>query len=147
MGTNRLPSNSGPTPTRWLKARSILPALARDQCALGLPEQPGGGGQKLSEGVYPADTTYELRVERRQRHQHEQTSRYTRSCPPQLSDAFLWAERIYHAARPRAERLHWNVQNVREVYLEEQGVPGVGTSQQCPSGVQFYMFCRSEQPG
>ena len=34
--------------------------------------------------------------------------------------------------------LHWDVQNVREVYLNDQGVPGQGSQQVCPTSTTTY---------
>lgn len=49
----------------------------------------------------------------------------------------FWSEQ-YTLRAGTCTTLHWRVQNVREVYLDDVGQPGVGSSQACPAGNQFY---------
>ena len=105
----------------------------------------GVAGESSQKVCPTADTTYELRVE-----DANGTSTSKRLVitvlPPRSFPMRFWAER-YTMLPGACTTLHWNIQNVREVYLEEQGVPGVGTSQQCPSGVQFYMLRAVDNAG
>jgi hypothetical protein len=49
----------------------------------------------------------------------------------------FWAEQ-YTLPSGACTTLHWKVQNVREVYLNDQGVPGVGAVQVCPDASRPY---------
>jgi len=94
---------------------------------------PGESSQKVCP---EAETTYELRVE--DNNGATTTKRVVISILPAGTIAMrFWADQ--YTLRPdTCTTLHWNVQNVREVYLDEQGVAGVGSAQACPSGSQFY---------
>lgn len=49
----------------------------------------------------------------------------------------FWAER-YSLPAGGCTTLHWSVTNVREVYLDDVGKSGEGSSQACPAGSQYY---------
>ena len=49
----------------------------------------------------------------------------------------FWAER-YTMPEGDCTTLHWRVENVITVYLDGDGVDGVGTRQVCPSDTQYY---------
>jgi hypothetical protein len=96
----------------------------------------GVAGESSQKICPETDTTYELRVE--DTDGVSSSKRLVITVLP--TDSFpmrFWAER-YTLLPGGCTTLHWDVQNVREVYLDEQGVPGVGAKQVCPSGVQFY---------
>ena len=53
-------------------------------------------------------------------------------------DAAFWAER-YTLPVGECTTLHWRVENVQEVHLDENGVEGVGTQPNtCPAATQYY---------
>jgi hypothetical protein len=97
-----------------------------------------GVAGESSRAVCPdVDTTYELRVVFID---EIATRRLTITVVP--TDTVLirfWAEQ-YTLPPGVCTTLHWNVQNAREVYLNEQGVPGVGVVQVCPAVNQLYML-------
>lgn len=49
----------------------------------------------------------------------------------------FWAEQ-YTLPAGACTTLHWDVQSVREVYLDDVGVAGYGARRVCPTGNQFY---------
>jgi len=52
-------------------------------------------------------------------------------------DAAFWAER-YTMPAGDCTTLHWAVENVLTVYLNEEGVTGVGSRQACPTDTEYY---------
>jgi len=52
-------------------------------------------------------------------------------------DAMFWAER-YTMPAGDCTTLHWQVENVLTVYLNGEGVTGVGTRQACPTDTEYY---------
>ncbi len=52
-------------------------------------------------------------------------------------DVAFWAEQ-YTLPEQGCTTLHWRVKNVLTVYLDGEGVVGVGTQQACPTDTQYY---------
>ena len=97
-----------------------------------------GVAGESSRAVCPdVNTTYELRVEFTD---EIATRRITISVlPPTAMVLRFWAEQ-YTLPPGACTTLHWYAPNAREVYLDDQGVPGVGDAQVCPVVNQSYML-------
>ena len=98
----------------------------------------GGGVNGVgSQEVCPQDnTTYELRV--------QDTSGVVttksltiEAVPADQAIVYFWAGQ-YALPSGACTTLYWDVQNVKEVYLEETGVSGSGSKPACPSQSQYY---------
>ena len=92
---------------------------------------PGESSQQVCPQV---DTTYELRVE------NLDGTVSSKSLPIKVVSADkptvrFWAEQ-YSLPTGACTMLNWNVQNAQEVYLDDRGVSGQGSSQICPQGNQ-----------
>ncbi|MGQ9490876.1 MAG: hypothetical protein ACUVR4_11275 [Anaerolineae bacterium] len=90
-----------------------------------------------SRQVCPSTTTdYTLRVESTNGTVVNRTLTIVVTAGP-LVDMRFWAEQ-YTLPANGCTVLHWDVRNVREVYLDDEGVAGTGDRQVCPTGSQFY---------
>ena len=96
----------------------------------------GVAGESSQQVCPEADTTYELRVVNTDG--TTQTKRITISVVP-ADQAILrfWADQ-YTLATNGCTVLSWNVQNVREVFLDDQPVTGQGSKSVCPQPNQLY---------
>ena len=98
----------------------------------GVPQGvPGESSQQVCPQV---DTTYELRVENMDgtTTTKAQTIKVVSADKPVVR---FWAEQ-YSLPANACTMLNWNVQNVREVFLDDRGVSGQGSTQFCPSATQ-----------
>ncbi len=93
---------------------------------------PGESSQSVCPTV---DTVYELRVENTAGTSSVKrlTIRVVSESAPAIR---FWAER-YTLPAGVCTMLHWNVQNVSAVFLDDIGVPGVGSSQLCPGNATY----------
>ncbi len=90
-----------------------------------------------SRQVCPSTTTdYILRVESTNGSVTNRTLTIVVTAGPIVNMRF-WAEQ-YTLPAGACTTLHWDVQNVREVYLDDEGVAGYGDRRVCPTGSQFY---------
>jgi hypothetical protein len=99
-------------------------------------DHQGVAGEGVRAVCPAADMTYVLDVE------FDDSTTASRSLtiivtPTGAAVLRFWAEQ-YTLPLGACTTLHWKVQNVREVYLNDQGVPGVGAVQVCPDVSQPY---------
>ncbi len=100
----------------------------------------GVAGEASKEVCPDATTEYELRVEAGSAATVVKKLIVTVLAAEKIAMRF-WAEQ-YTMEEDGCTTLHWNVQDVEEVYLTttgaEEGVAGVGTRSVCPGASQFY---------
>ena len=100
----------------------------------GVPQ--GVPGESTQQVCPQVDTTYELRVE----NANDTTTSKTQIIKVVSADKPImrfWADQ-YTLPYGACTTLYWDVQNVKEVFLDNQGVSGQGSSQVCPQGNQIY---------
>jgi len=96
----------------------------------------GVGGHDARNVCPGSTTTYVLRVTRQDGATQEFPITINVSGNPDYSINF-WADN-YSIDGGRCTALRWDVRNVREVYLDNEGVPGVSARDVCPGGTQTY---------
>ena len=94
----------------------------------------GVSGESSQQVCPQADTTYELRVE------NLDGTITTKSLPIKVVSADqptvrFWAEQ-YSLPSGACTTLNWNVQNTRQVFLDDRGVAGQSSTEICPKGNQ-----------
>lgn len=97
----------------------------------------GVGGHDTRNVCPPATTTYTLRVvgQNGQSQDYPITINVTGAPPPVVIN--FWVDNGTINAG-QCTTLRWDVQNVREVYLNDQGVAGQGSQQVCPANTTTY---------
>ncbi len=98
----------------------------------------GKGGHDFQTVCPSFTTTYELRVVTRD----NVTQSFfipvnVASAPQQNFSINFWADNN-EIRRGECTTLRWDVQGVREVFYQDQGVPGVGSNQECPGSDRTY---------
>lgn len=96
----------------------------------------GVGGHDARNVCPGSTTTYVLRVTRQDGATLEFPITINVSGAPDYSINF-WADN-YSIDGGQCTALRWDVRNVREVYLDNEGVPGVSARDVCPGGTQTY---------
>ncbi|GIK73622.1 MAG: hypothetical protein BroJett021_26100 [Chloroflexota bacterium] len=96
----------------------------------------GVGGHDARNVCPGGTTTYVLRVTRQDGGVQEFPITINVSGAPDYSINF-WADN-YSIDGGQCTALRWDVRNVREVYLDNEGVPGVSARDVCPGGTQTY---------
>lgn len=105
----------------------------------------GVPGESSQQVCPEASITYELRVE--DTNGAITIKRLNIAVVPANTVAIrFWADQ-YTLKPGDCTTLHWNVQNVREVFLDEQGVPGVSSKPACPAGTQYYRLRVTDNAG
>jgi hypothetical protein len=99
-------------------------------------DHQGVAGESARAVCPAADTTYVLDVEFADGTTASRSLTIAVVTPGAVVLRF-WSEQ-YTLPLGACTTLHWKVQNVREVYLDDRGVPGVGAIQVCPDASQAY---------
>lgn len=109
--------------------------------------QQGVGGHDARSVCPTATTTYTLRVIDRNNRPNDFTITVNVQGggppPPSIN---LWVDNATINAG-QCTTVRWDVQNVREVYFNEQGVAGQGAQQVCPAGTTTYTLRVVRQDG
>jgi polar amino acid transport system substrate-binding protein len=96
----------------------------------------GVGGHDARNVCPGGTTTYALRITRQDGATQEFPITINVNGNPDYSINF-WADN-YSLDGGQCTALRWDVRNVREVYLDNEGVPGVSARDVCPGGTQTY---------
>ncbi len=108
----------------------------------------GKGGHDAQTVCPPFTQTYELRVvtlDNQTQSFFIQINVAGNPQPPAFSINF-WADRN-EIRRGECTTLRWDVQGVREVFYQDRGVPGVGSSEECPGSDRTYRLRVIRQDG
>jgi len=105
----------------------------------------GVAGESSQQVCPQVNTTYELRVESTDG--AITTKRITISVVPADKPILHFFADQYTLAANACTVLNWDVQNVQEVFLDEQPVLGQGSKSVCPQGNQYYTLRVTDNSG